>query len=103
MPRARPDIVRTWSDEEVVRRWLSITKLTRNFEDVIVPPDAARVRMKAADTKYVADVRLRLSSISYFMAELSEYVARRANAEDGVSGKFWESRFGCRSARMTRP
>jgi len=70
--RTRPDIVRTWSDEEVIRRWLSITKLTRNFADVIVHPYAARVRMKAADAKYVADVRLRLSSISYFMAELSE-------------------------------
>ena len=26
---------------------------------------------------------------------LDEYVARRANAEDGVKGRFWEGRFKC--------
>ena len=100
--RTRPDIVATWSDEEVIRRWLSITKLTRSFENVIVLPDAARVRMKAANPEYVAAVRLRLSSISSFMAALSENIARRANTEDGVSGRFWENRFGAQVHRRGR-
>ncbi len=94
--RTRPDLVDTWSDEEVIRRWLTITKLTRNFADQLEVPDPARVRMKASDPKYVAQVRLRLSNISDFMAALQEYIARRANTEEGVSGRFWETRFGSR-------
>ena len=86
--RTRPDLVATWSDEEVIRRWLTITKLTRNFTDELKAPDAARVRMKASDPRYVAQVRLRLSNISDIMAALQEYLARRANAEDGVSERF---------------
>ena len=30
------------------------------------------------------------------MAALSEHIARRANLEDGCSGRFWQGRFGCR-------
>lgn len=94
--RNRPDLVDTWSDAEVIRRWLTITKLTRSFTDELTEPDAARVRMKASDPDYVAKVRLRLSSISCFMGALQEYVARRANAEEDSHGKFWEERFRCR-------
>jgi len=57
--RNRPDLVDTWSDAEVIRRWLTITKLTRSFTDELTEPDAARVRMKASDPDYVAKVRLR--------------------------------------------
>ena len=94
--RTRPDIVATWSDEEVIRRWLSVTKLTRSFVDVIEEPSAQRVGEKLLNAEYVAKVRKRLSSVSYFMGSLCEYVARRGNQEDGVSGKFWEDRFRCR-------
>ena len=94
--RTRPDLVENWSDEEVIRRWLRITKLTRNFKDEIEEPSETRVREKLLDKNYVAEVRKRLSSISSFMGALCEYLARRANAEDGVTGKFWEDRFGCR-------
>jgi hypothetical protein len=39
------------------------------------------------------ELRGRLSDISWFMKLLSEHIARKANREDQVSGKFWESRF----------
>ena len=31
------------------------------------------------------------------MKSLSEPIARRANEEDKVTGRFWESRFGCQA------
>jgi hypothetical protein len=94
--RNRPDIAATWSAEEVVRRWLSITKLTRNFDHRIVEPSAAEVERQARDPERVATLRLRLSSISHFMAALDENTARRCNRQDGCTGRFWEARFGCR-------
>ena len=94
--RNRPDIVQGWSDEEVVRRWLCISKLTRSFDDEIVEPLASEIQIQARDRERVAELRVRLSSISHFMAALNENTARRCNAQDRCTGRFWEGRFKCR-------
>jgi hypothetical protein len=94
--RNRPDIVQSWSDEEVVRRWKCISKLTRNFDDQIIEPSPNEIQIQARDPERVAELRVRLSSISHFMAALDENTARRCNAQDKCTGCFWEGRFKCR-------
>ncbi len=47
-----------------------------------------------AEVESLAEVyRGRLHDLSWFMRTLNEHIARRANAEDGVKGRFLEGRF----------
>jgi hypothetical protein len=55
--------------------------------------DEAEIKMITADPAKVAEYRRRLTSISWFMAQVNEPVARAANREDKLKGRFWESRF----------
>ena len=95
--RNRPDVVETWSDEDVVRRMLTINKLTRNMEGELVEPTREEVEEDLANAERVAEYRKRLSSISWFMKALRENISLRANLEDKTTGAFWDGRFGCRS------
>ncbi len=94
--RTRPKIVKRWSAEEVARRWLTITKLAKCMSDDMPQPDPKRVERLARNRKKIKELRRRLSDVSWFMAILCENIARRANKEDGLSGRFWETRFKCR-------
>mgnify|MGYP002623053666 FL=1 len=95
--RTRPDLVKLWSDEEVVRRWMAICRLIRSEDGKTIRElEDAEVQAKLRDPEKVAQIRQNLSSVSQFMKALCEHIARRANREDDVSGAFFESRFGCR-------
>ena len=85
------DRAKAWSPEEVVDRW------TQLFSG---PPLVARWRNGQADPveaeaaeRIIEGWRVRLTDISWFMKCLNEQLARRANAEDQCTGRFWEGRF----------
>ncbi len=46
------------------------------------------------DTIQLAQIRVRLSDVSWWMRYFSHYMAVRSNDEDDIRGHFWESRFG---------
>jgi hypothetical protein len=94
--RTLPRVAKRWSAEEVVRRWLTITKLAKCFSDDLPTPNPQQVEKLARDKKLVAKLRRRLSSVSWFMGILCENIARRANDEDECKGRFFETRFSCR-------
>ncbi len=95
--RTRPEVADGWSDEDVVRRWLIITKLKRNGSAQIVEPTETEMAEQLNRPGRVQQLRRRLSSVSWFMGTLCENISRRCNRESGSSGAFREHRFKCRS------
>ena len=89
--RNRPDIVATWSDEEVARRWLRL----RASELDLHEPKPEWVAELLRDPARVAAARKALSSISSFMKYLKQPLAVLFNIEDDATGCFWQSRFSC--------
>ena len=76
-----PEAAAHWSDDQVAQRWLRLFPV-RDAERY----EARRSALLATIDRY----RERLTDLSWFMKCLDEHIARRANAEDGVTGRFWE-------------
>ena len=95
--RTRPDLVDTWSDVEVARRWWTLFPKRKNEDGTAKVPKPKELEVLMADADALAEKRRRLSSLSWFMGRLKEWVARRANKEDESSGRFWEGRFKCQA------
>jgi hypothetical protein len=91
--RNRPDIVATWSDEEVARRWWFVCPLRRNEDGSIPDPKPCEIGLLLPQ---VAEYRRRLSDISWMMRLACQPIAVRANREDGVDGRFFAKRFDCK-------
>ena len=95
--RTRPDLVDTWSDEEVARRWWTLFPKRKNEDGTAKAPKPKELDVLTADADALAEKRRRLSSLSWFMGRLKEWVARNANKEDDCTGRFWEGRFKCQA------
>jgi REP element-mobilizing transposase RayT len=86
------DTALSWSVDEVLKRYHRLhqgTLLTQKYVkgEVLSPGEL----ISFAETVEV--YRNRLYSISWFMRDLNEHIAREANTEDGCTGRFWEGRF----------
>ncbi|MFK7738056.1 MAG: transposase [Pirellulaceae bacterium] len=91
--RSRPDIVATWDDTEVARRWRMLCPLRKHEDGTPQEPTEFELNSIRADPDRLKEVRSRLSDISWWMRLLCQHVGQRANRETGETGKFWESRF----------
>lgn len=72
---------RLFSGPELVQRYLSGDRTT------LCEAQLQRVE------EYAQTYRARLADLSWFMRVLNESIARQANQEDKVTGRFWEGRF----------
>lgn len=91
--RSRPDVIASWSDQEVARRWLRLYPRRRNADGSPAEPTQAEIDMIVNDPKVLSERRRRLSDLSWWMKCLAENIAVRSNREDEVTGHFWEARF----------
>ncbi len=90
--RLRPDLALEWGEEELALRWWYASR----WRDPGEPSSQCLQRIlehRGGGERRVQELRERLSSLSWFMGALAEPIARRANAEDGCKGRFWEGRF----------
>ncbi|MEZ6123728.1 MAG: hypothetical protein R3C49_11190 [Planctomycetaceae bacterium] len=93
--RSRPDLVLDWSDHEVAVRWWNLCPGRRNEDRSPAEPTEQELNALKGDKDKLAEYRKRLSSVSWFMRFVAENIARRANEDDQVTGRFWEGRFKC--------
>ncbi|MGB0866570.1 MAG: transposase, partial [Granulosicoccaceae bacterium] len=90
--RVDQDKAKNWTWQQVIKQWHKVytgSFLSQRFERDGTLPAAELSLLKAqADTW-----RERLISVSWFMRALNEPIARWANAEDNITGHFYEGRF----------
>jgi hypothetical protein len=81
-----------WSDGEIAEKWL-LTYPGRLDEPCFEVQRELKKQAIMADKKKLQKYRQRFGSLSWFMSRLNEPLAKTSNAEDFVSGRFWESRY----------
>ncbi len=81
-----------WTNREVIEQWHLLFKgslLSQRFID----GESLSIAERNALSDQIEEWRSRLMSISWFMRCANEPIARKANFEDDVTGRFWEGRF----------
>ena len=77
----------------MAERWLRVVSTHGNPKGGTKPPSDEEILTITRHPERVEVLRKRLSSISCYMGKLNEYISRRANREEGLTGRFWEGRF----------
>ena len=85
--RSRPDVVADWGNEEVACRWLTLCPPGGE------PFTEIDLAMLLNNPSRLAEIRTRLSDVSWWMRLQNQIIARRANEEENRQGRFWEGRF----------
>ena len=88
----RQDIALEWDDREVAERWLRLFGGRPVIKNWLARQRQSEAQAAAA-LELIRTYRERLFDLSWFMRCLNEPIARMANAEDNVTGRFWEGRF----------
>jgi len=76
---------------EVVERWTQLFG-TPPLISRFMSGESREGEREVAE-RIIEEWRRRLCDVSWYMKCLNEHLARRANAEDNCTGKFWEGRF----------
>jgi REP element-mobilizing transposase RayT len=83
-----------WSQEEVLRRWTRLYVGPELVQRYVRDGEAGLCAAQLdAVHGWAETYRSRLADLSWFMRVLNQSIARMANAEDQVTGRFWEGRF----------
>jgi REP element-mobilizing transposase RayT len=81
-----------WSESEVVNRWRDLHKADSLVVDNYLNGKATGGEIITAKAQ-IERWRTNLTSISWFMRSINQYIACQANKEDKCTGHFWQSRF----------
>lgn len=102
--QTHPERVAKWSDLTVAERWAKLHPASiMKWGQALRPPgDVATLtldqatRLVGADKERIAKLLPQLSCLSKYHQVMKQYIARRANLEDGYTGHLWNQRFQCR-------
>ena len=92
--RVNPSKAEGWSMDEVLLQWTQLFAAPKLIQDYLDDPQAFADSGSLIRIQELADLyRQRLMDMSWYMRVLNESIARYANQEDAVKGRFWEGRF----------
>ena len=82
--RSRPDVVATWDDTEVARRWLILRPVRKSADGGPTEPSEPELNSIRFDEDKLKTIRSRLSDISWWMRLLCQRIAQKANFEEEI-------------------
>ncbi|WP_018994200.1 MULTISPECIES: transposase [unclassified Thioalkalivibrio] len=92
--RLGPERAASLDTESVLLRWTRLFSGPELVRQYLSPRRKAMCDAQLRRVEeYAQTYRNRLADLSWFMRVLNESIARQANEEEGVKGRFWEGRF----------
>ncbi len=82
-----------WSFDAVIHQWHQLHSGSALSQRYLRNDQLGKAELATLKDQ-VEKWRSRLMSISWFMRVINEAIARKANAEDKCTGRFWEGRYG---------